>query len=68
MRLHPQITDSLFAISNFLLFFTINKVGFKPVIPGIADIEISIFFLILKYSKLLIIFVSLHLKFFLILL
>ena len=40
---HPQITDSLLAISNFLVFLIINIVGCSPAIPGIADIETSDF-------------------------
>ena len=61
----PHIIDSLLAIKNFLLCLIRDKDGFKPAMPGIADIEISDFF-ILSLSKLSKILVSLFLNFFLI--
>ena len=39
----PQITASLLAISIFLLISTKSKVGCKPDIPGIAEIDMSDF-------------------------
>ena len=40
----PQIIDSLFARSIFLLFLVKLIVGSNPAIPGIDDIVMSIFF------------------------
>ena len=47
------MTDSLFAISIFLLNLSIFKVGCNPEIPGIAETVTSnlSFFLILKSFK-----------------
>ena len=50
IKFQPQITDSLFAISNFLLCLVNSIVGLSPAIPGISAIVISDFlkFLILS--------------------
>ena len=55
IRSQPQIIDSLFAIRIFLLDLIISKVGFKPEIPGMAEIvksDLLIFFK-LKLFKIL---------------
>ena len=41
----PHTMDSLFAIYKFLQYLIESIVGFKPAIPGIAEIVISFFFL-----------------------
>ena len=47
------MTDSLFAINIFLLNLIFRIVGFKPAIPGIAEIVISVLFCEFKKLKLL---------------
>ena len=52
IKSQPQITDSLLAIRIFLLIFNDFKVGCKPAIPGIANIDTSDFLkLYLKYCS-----------------
>ena len=41
IKFHPQIIASLLAKSNFLVNLINAKVGTKPAIPGIAEIEMS---------------------------
>ena len=53
IKSQPQMTDSLFAINIFLLNLIFRIVGFKPAIPGIAEIVISVLFCEFKKLKLL---------------
>ena len=64
IKFHPQIIDSLLAMRIFFVLPMIFIVGFRPAIPGIAEITISdLIFLSLKLKK-LIIFTLLFLNFF----
>ena len=47
INFQPHIIASLLAIKIFLLNFVITIVGKRPLIPGIEEIVISDFFLIL---------------------
>ena len=64
IKFHPQIIDSLLAIRILFVLSIIFIVGFRPAIPGIAEITISdLISLSLKLKK-LIIFTLLFLNFF----
>ena len=65
IKFHPQIIDSLFAISIFLLNLVINIVGKRPAIPGIDEIDISDLFLKFIFVKLFNILIFFFLNFFL---
>ena len=49
IKLQPQIIDSLLAKRIFFVNLIICNVGFKPAIPEIDEITISLFFLVLRY-------------------